>query len=204
MTAREDILSAIRARLVKNSPRPSPYRRPQNAEDIVTLFMAQATRSAAEVRRLTHSHEVPGAVAEILRARNMKAAVHMPKSAIELRSLPWEFTLGLVTEESPPGPDDAAVSLAPLGIAETGTLAFPSKYEAPASWHFRPGLEIAVIRAKSILPDLESAVARVKREGRWPSTLNLVTGPSRTGDIEQTLELGAHGPKAVVVLVVGE
>jgi len=44
-------------------------------------------------------------------------------------------------------------------------------------------------------------LVQVKRRG-WPATLNFVTGPSRTGDIEQTLELGAHGPKALAILIV--
>ena len=43
---------------------------------------------------------------------------------------------------------------------------------------------------------------RSRRRAALPSTINLVTGPSRTGDIEQTMELGAHGPKALAVLVV--
>ena len=62
--------------------------------------------------------------------------------------------------------------------------------------------EIAVIATDSILPDLESVLAQIKSGGELPSTINLVTGPSRTGDIEQTLELGAHGPKELVILIV--
>lgn len=203
MSAREDILSAIRGRRVKNAPRPPLYTRPAPAEDPVTHFMAQATRAAAEVRRLGRFRDVPGAIADVLRARNMKAAVHLPANSPLLNLLPWDDTPGLVRENTLPGPDDAAVALAPFGIAETGTLAYSAKPDMPASWHFRPGLEIAVIRKVSILPDFESVLARAKAEG-WPSTINLVTGPSRTGDIEQTLELGAHGPKALVVLVVEE
>ena len=101
-----------------------------------------------------------------------------------------------------PGPDDAAVAIAPFGIAETGTLIYPASATRPASWHFRAGLEIAIIAANSIEPDLETVLARIKAGGALPSTLNLVTGPSRTGDIEQTLELGAHGPKELVILIV--
>ena len=59
-----------------------------------------------------------------------------------------------------------------------------------------------MLRADSILPHLEEVLAKVKTRGDFPSTINLVTGPSRTGDIEQTLELGAHGPKALAILIV--
>jgi L-lactate dehydrogenase complex protein LldG len=203
MTARDAILSTIRAQRVKNASRPPLYRRPPSNDDAVTHFVAQATRAATEVRRLARLQDVPAAIADALRSRNMKAAVHLPENS-PLVSLAWNLAPGLTREVSPPGPDDAAVALAPYGIAETGTLAYPSRRDAPASWHFRPGLEIAVIRKSDILADFETVLARVKIDGAWPSTLNLVTGPSRTGDIEQTLELGAHGPKALVVLVVEE
>jgi L-lactate dehydrogenase complex protein LldG len=206
MSARDAILSAIRAQRVKNEPRPAPYRKPASAaaDDGATLFSAQATRAAAEVRRLGNMREVPGAIADILRGRNMEARVHLPDMSPLQQALPWDVAPGLARAHTPPGPDDAAVSLAPFGIAETGTLVFASKTDSPPSWHFRPGFEIAIVRANTVLPDFEAVLARVKAEGVWPSTINLVTGPSRTGDIEQTLELGAHGPKAVVVLVVDE
>ncbi|HTW32973.1 MAG TPA: LUD domain-containing protein [Rhizomicrobium sp.] len=204
MSARDAILSAVRAQRLKNAPRPVLYKRPPSNDDAVTHFVAQATRAATEVRRLTRMQDVPAAVADALRARNMKAAVHVPENSPLKRALAWDLAPGLSQEFAPPGPDDAAVTLAPYGIAETGTLAYLARRDAPASWHFRPGLEIAVIRKSAILADFEAVLARVKEDGAWPSTLNLVTGPSRTGDIEQTLELGAHGPKALVVLVVEE
>jgi len=203
LTARDAILSAIRAQRVKNAPRPALYKRPEWNDDAVTHFTAQATRAATEVRRLARMQDVPAAIADALRSRNMKASVHLPENS-PLQSLLWDMAPGLTREFAPPGPDDAAVTLAPYGIAETGTLAYPARRDAPASWHFRPGLEIAILRKSSILADFEAVLSRVKSDGAWPSTLNLVTGPSRTGDIEQTLELGAHGPKALVVLVVEE
>ena len=57
------------------------------------------------------------------------------------------------------------------------------------------------MRADSILAHMEDVIGRLKLAG-LPSTLNFVTGPSRTGDIEQTLELGAHGPKALAILII--
>jgi len=60
-----------------------------------------------------------------------------------------------------------------------------------------------VLKASDIVPQMETVIARVKAKG-LPHTLNFVTGPSRTGDIEQTLELGAHGPKALAILIVQE
>ena len=90
---------------------------------------------------------------------------------------------------------------APLAIAETGTLVQSARYASPASWHFRPGFEIAILRASDIVAHFEDAISKLKAH-TLPATVNLITGPSRTGDIEQTLELGAHGPKALAVLII--
>jgi len=196
MSARDDILGAIRSCRRSAAVRPAAYDPPANGGDAVERFSALATRAAAEVRVLDSEADIPAAVAEVLRARNMPARVHVPDGST-LKGADWT----VACEPTPPGPDDAAVTRAPFGIAETGTLAYPSARAEPASWHFRPGLEIAVLKADDILPHMENVLARVKANG-MPATLNFVTGPSRTGDIEQTLELGAHGPKALAILVV--
>ena len=200
MSARDDILGAIRARPASAAVRPAAYDPPANDGDAIERFSQLATRAAAEVRVLDSEADIPGAVAEILRARNLPAEIHLPPGAA-LGDLEWQRASGLTLKTSPPGPDDAAVTRAPFGIAETGTLAYPSAKAEPASWHFRPGLEIAVLKAGDILPHMETVLARVKAKG-MPATLNFVTGPSRTGDIEQTLELGAHGPKVLAILIV--
>jgi L-lactate dehydrogenase complex protein LldG len=196
MSAREEILCAIRARRLTSAKRPGPYIAPDPGGDLVERFAAQARSANADVRVLDGAADVPAAIAHVLRARNLPAVVHLAPDS-PLAKLTWSGVPGLTVERRAPGSDDAAIAGADYAIAETGTLAYLAGIGAPASWHFRPGLEIAVVRAAAILPHLENVLAR----GALPHTLNLVTGPSRTGDIEQTLELGAHGPKALVVLI---
>lgn len=147
---------------------------------------------------LNSASDIASAVADLLRAKNLPAEIHIAPDA-------QPMDIGALTmKRTPPGPDDTALTTAPLAIAETGTLTYPATMENPASWHFRAGFEIAVLRASDILPHMEKALARVKGKGALPHTINFVTGPSRTGDIEQTLELGAHGPKALAILIVRE
>jgi L-lactate dehydrogenase complex protein LldG len=203
MSARDEIFDAIRTRRVRTAPRPAPYKLPEPADDAVAQFVKRAVAVNTEILHLPSMADVPAAVADVLRGKNMPAIIHLPPASPGTE-LPWQSTPGLTLANAPPGPDDAALAAAPFAIAETGTLAYTAAPDAPASWHFRAGLEIAVLRAGNILPNLEAVLARVKAQGAFPRTLNLVTGPSRTGDIEQTLELGAHGPKALVVLIVDE
>jgi L-lactate dehydrogenase complex protein LldG len=190
MSSRDTILATIRARKVRDAKHPPAYVAPA-LSGLVARFAAEAASEHAEVRLLESEADIPGAIADILRARNLPAVIHAPDGAA---------CGALTVETSPPGPDDAALARADFAIAETGTLAYLASDTAPASWHYRAGLEIAIVRAETIVPHLENVLARAR--AALPHTLNLVTGPSRTGDIEQTLELGAHGPKALAILVV--
>jgi L-lactate dehydrogenase complex protein LldG len=199
MSARDDILRSIRLRKPASLARPPAYARAMQ-DDLVERFAACASAANATVRVLESADEVPGRISELLRARNLAAAVHLPPDS-ELEKLDWKDRVSV--SHAPPGPDDTAVSLAPFGIAETGTLAFSSGAGRPASWHFRAGFEIAILHSNGVVADIEAVMRELRKSG-WPATLNLVTGPSRTADIEQTLELGAHGPKALAILLIRE
>jgi len=196
MTARDEILEAIRSRRLAQAPKPEIYRAPATEGDLVAAFAKKLSAQYADVRMLDSMAEVPGAIADILRGRNMAAVIHIPPDS-ELSALDLP---NVEIKREPPGPFDAAVTVAPFAIAETGTLAYVAGKGAPASWHYRPVLEIAILRASSVVAEFDDVLAALPNG--LPSTLNLVSGPSRTGDIEQTMELGAHGPKALAVLVV--
>jgi L-lactate dehydrogenase complex protein LldG len=94
-------------------------------------------------------------------------------------------------------------------VAETGTLFFPSDPVRPATLNLLPDTEIVLLRTSAIVGAYEEAWDRLRAERRDPMTggwmprnLMLVTGPSRSADIEQTLELGAHGPRRLHILLV--
>jgi L-lactate dehydrogenase complex protein LldG len=195
VSARDDIFASIRVRTRLATPKPEPYRAPAVTSDLVASFVAKAEAVNTEVRILEREDEIPTAIAEILRAHNLAARVHLPPDS-DVSGLE-----ALTVLRDPPGPDDTAVTHAPLAIAETGTLVQPARKSSPASWHFRPGFEIAILKASDIVAHFEHALAKLKAS-ELPPTINLITGPSRTGDIEQTLELGAHGPKALAVLII--
>lgn len=195
MRARDDILGSIRARTRAPVPEPSPYRAQPVITDLVASFVAKAEAVSSEIRILEREDEVSAAIAEILRAHNLAARVHLPPNS-DITGLD-----ALTVLHDPPGPDDTAVTRVPLAIAETGTLVQPARAASPASWHFRPGFEIAILKASDIVAHFEDALQKLKSQA-LPPTINLITGPSRTGDIEQTLELGAHGPKALAILII--
>ncbi len=199
MNAREEILDAIRARRRGAAPLPESYHAPEVSGNLTAAFAEKAKGAFAEVKTLHNASEIPAAIADLLRARNLSAKVHLPANSA-LNDLAWDKNLTL--ERTPPSGEDTALATAPFAIAETGTLVYAAGEASPASWHFRPGLEIAVLKESAILAHFEDVLARMKQHGALACTVNLVTGPSRTGDIEQTMELGAHGPKALAILIV--
>ena len=161
--------------------------------------------SIATVERVNGTNAVPGAVAAYLRSKNLAPRLRMGTDR-RLRSMPWMNERSLQVRHGPSdGSDEVAVSHAFAGIAETGTLALLSGKDNPTTLNFLPEHHIVVIDAEDVAGDLESVMSAVRTrfgKGEMPRTLNFITGPSRSGDIEQTMLLGAHGPRALHVILV--
>jgi L-lactate dehydrogenase complex protein LldG len=94
---------------------------------------------------------------------------------------------------------DAGVSEASWGIAETGSVVLEASVDEPRSRSLLPWVHVSVLREDRVVADLDELLARVR--GELPSALAIVTGPSRTADIEQTLMVGVHGPGEVHVVL---
>jgi L-lactate dehydrogenase complex protein LldG len=91
------------------------------------------------------------------------------------------------------------------GVAETGTLVLASGPDNPVTLTFVPDTHVVVVEAQTIVGSYEEAVMRLLRElGQLPRTLNLVSAPSRTGDIGGKIVMGAHGPRRLAVVLVGQ
>jgi L-lactate dehydrogenase complex protein LldG len=171
----------------------------------IALFSEMAEKVSATVHRVRGRDKVPAAVTDYLRSKNLPAAVRMGSDA-RLAAMPWQKQRALeVRRGASDGDDEVAVSHAIGGIAETGTLVLHSGDDNPTTLNFLPDHHIVVIDAKDVAGDMETVIETVRRrfgKGRMPRTLNFVTGPSRSGDIEQKLLLGAHGPRALHIVVV--
>ena len=167
----------------------------------VERFIAKAEAVHCAVSRLPSMHALPRAVAAELRGRNLPAAIRLGREP-EFASLDWgslDATVGTARMEEP-----ATLSRAAFGVAETGTLAFLSGPENPVTLTFAGDHQFVALRERDVLLHFEDVWAEMRRARLDPRTVNFVTGPSRSADIEQTMELGAHGPVAVQIYLVGE
>ncbi len=199
MSSGRDIVLQSLAGRGRSQPPPKFTLPPWSAE-LRGSFIAKARASAAQVHEIAQLTDAPEKIVEVLRALGAAPELHLP-AASPLNEI-LRPGIGLTVLPEPPGGDQPALSAADYGIAETGTVVFLSGARSPSSWHFRPGREFVLLESRMILPRFEDVIARIPPE-RAPATINLVTGPSRTADIEQTIEMGAHGPREVHILLAG-
>jgi len=197
---------AVRHRLDATPRNVVPARGALPPAERVDLFCRKAGEVFASVVRLARPDGIPSAVADYLRSRNLPQAVRRGDDP-RLATLPWEREAQLtVSTGASAGADLVGVSHADAGVAETGTLMLTSGPDNPTTLNFLPDHHIVVVDASTVSGDYETVWADLRRRfgaGAMPRTVNLVTGPSRSADIEETLLLGAHGPRSLHILVVG-
>jgi L-lactate dehydrogenase complex protein LldG len=95
---------------------------------------------------------------------------------------------------------DAGVSEAIYGLADTGSVVLAASPEEPRANSLLPDVHVTLLREESILPGLDELFAALGPD--LPSALAIVTGPSRSADIEQKLAVGVHGPREVHVVLI--
>jgi L-lactate dehydrogenase complex protein LldG len=101
---------------------------------------------------------------------------------------------------APPEIDDAGVSEAIYGLADTGSVVLAASPEEPRARSLLPAVHVSILREERVLPGLAELFEALG--GELPSALAIVTGPSRSADIEQQLVVGVHGPGEVHVVLV--
>jgi L-lactate dehydrogenase complex protein LldG len=207
-TASPQTQAEIEARLADPPRGPVPARGQLAPRARLELFVAMAKEAACTVVRVADVATVPAAVADYLARENLPAKLRVaPDPAVA--DLPWSTRplLEISTGRSD-GSDEVSLTPALAAIAETGTLMLTSGAARPTTLNFLPETHIVMLRADQVVGGLEEAWAKLREHygrGVMPRTVNLVTGPSRSADIEQTLQMGAHGPRRLhIILVDGE
>ena len=214
--SRADILGRIRQRLGRTAENAASGRaaveavlarraqgpRPPAAEDLLARFVARAEAMSTTGEIVPSLDAVPAAIARYLVGQNLpRAAVAWP----QLAGLDWAGAGLRVEGRAAEGADLVGITGVFCAVAETGSLVVLSGAETPASASLLPETHIAVVPASRIVPGMEEAWALLREEcGALPRAVNFISGPSRTGDIEQTLVLGAHGPYRVHIVVIRE
>ena len=173
----------------------------------LALFKSMVLAAAATLDHLPSTEAVPGAIADYLRARNLPPTILRGADA-RLAALPWDNAPSLDVWIGPSdGRQLAGLSHAFAGVAESGTVVMLSGPDNPSTVNLLPDHHLVVVQAEDVAGDYEAVWSRLRAKfgaGIMPRTVNWITGPSRSADIEQTLLLGAHGPRSLHILLVGE
>jgi L-lactate dehydrogenase complex protein LldG len=214
-TARDRILARLRSAPRDEAPRPAPEPPAPPAEPREALARLKRLLEAmrAEVRTVTEAGWVE-ALAEALRARGCASLLYAPETPVG-RAVAAAWAAGgdglpeLVPYAAPVEElkeriftVDAAVTAAEGAVADTGALVLRPSAAEPRLMSLVPPVHVAVLRADTV----HASLAEAMRAGRWsedmPTNLVLVSGPSKTADIELVLAFGVHGPKELIVLIV--
>lgn len=192
---------AVAARLAEHPAGPEPRQGTTQGAARLTQFMTKLAAVSATVGRVSALSELPRALAHELRNRNLPAAIRFGGDPI-FDGLDW----GTISTSQGPGrlEEPATLSRAAFGLAETGTLVMASGPDNPVTLTFLGETHLVLLRTSDLCGGFGDFWAAWRKRGLDPRTINMVTGPSRSADIGQVLQLGAHGPVALHVFLLDD
>jgi L-lactate dehydrogenase complex protein LldG len=227
MTEREKILGRVREALKTKAPQPatpdeiSELPQPPGAgarrwlpvvgdsfKDWVELFARNAADLKAEFLLVSSSEEMRQALLQLREAEGWKR-VASHSGLLPDAICPVLGGLEMVHTDKPYGiyelsKCDAGITECDALIAQTGSVVLTSRRGGGRAVSVLPPHHVVLARRDQLVPDLPTAFELLKMEygNNYPSMISFITGPSRTGDIERILVLGAHGPKKLTILCV--
>ncbi len=182
-------------------------------DGLARQLVGKLGEAACSVDEVASLEEVPGRIAAWLQRENLPARLVQAPALAE--GLDWSKAPTMeVKTGTADGSEDTSVTPVFAAVAETGTLVLVSEAPTPTGLNFLPENHIAVVRRSQVVGPLEDAWSKLRAArieagaaaagAGMPRTVNLITGPSRTGDIEQRIQMGAHGPRRLHVIVVDD
>ena len=182
---------------------------PHLQADPIAQFIERAIHMESTVERIAVREEIPVAVARYLDALELPEAIAEQKSHRgvcwpEFADLDWKAAALDIEARPTQGHDRLGITGCLCAVAETGTLVLVPGPQMHTATALLPDTHVVLLRTADIVATMEDAFARVRAAKRgFPRSVNFISGPSRTGDIEQTIVLGAHGPYRVHILLLG-
>ena len=198
--------AAVARRLERHPRSTIPAQALLSPAGCVSQLAEMLTKQAVEVARVATPEDAVHAIASYLSSNNLPPRLRIGAD-LRLAALPWKaaWDISRVYGRAEPS-DKACLSRAIVAAAETGTLFLVSGADNPTTLNFLPEFHMVLVKASDIVGSYEEAWDRLRKiygERTLPRTVNMISGPSRTADIEQTIVRGAHGPRRLYVLIQG-
>lgn len=179
-----------------------PARGPQPAwqEKLIERFTKKVQESVASLEPVKTVQAIAEATSTYVSANGLDNKLLCGSNEL-IKSLEWPDTIS-VEYRSATIEDKVVLVEAFAGIAETGSIVMCSGASTPVSLNFLPDHFLCVISAERIVKNIEDLWQKIRDEQIiMPRAINIITGPSRTADVEQIIQLGAHGPRKVHLLL---
>lgn len=190
---------AVRVRLGS----PGRHTRPFVGEDLVDRAVRLMEEVLMDVVRLQTRADVPEAMRDWLAGHGQDGAVTVAPALRDI-DFPADYPLA-VRRGAADGVESTSLTPCIAAVAETGSVVFASTADTPATLNFLPENHVVVLHEGQIVAHVDDVFPQLRSMATggtpMPRAVNFVTGPSRTADVEQTLEIGAHGPKRMLVLL---
>ncbi|MEK8015709.1 MAG: LUD domain-containing protein [Candidatus Parabeggiatoa sp.] len=186
-------LQSLEARLAHHPVHEQPVLK----QALIPQFIQQLEKVAGTFETIPNIKDIPFVVLDFLQQQQLPEKLVVDS---RLKTLPWPNKLQLAYRAAQ-ADDVVSVSCAFAGIAETGSLVLLSSLASPTTLNFLPDNHIVILYKDNLVAFMEEVWTRLRAQP-IPRTVNIITGPSRTADIEQTIQLGAHGPRRLHVVLV--
>ncbi len=195
----ETVASTLQARL----SRPKRNIQPAIGADPVAHFIEKLQSVSGRITRVASIDKVADVVAGHLQSFELGDAIVVAPDP-SLDGIPWSNRLS-VERRASAGADLVTVTGAYAAVAETGSVVLLSSAESPTTLNFLPDDHLVMVRESQIVAHIDDVWTRMRKDKRaMPRTVNFITGPSKTADVEQTIQEGAHGPRRLHVILVAD
>ena len=189
-----------RAELEQRMEQVPPLIRPKLRGDLFAHFREKLAQGGGTFEQCDTLDEAPAAISSYLQTKGVVGKIRV---APALQDAAWGEGLE-VSYGNTRG--DHLVSVTPVfcAVAETGSVVLLSSDKSPTSLNFLPDVHIAIVDKDQLVSHIEDVWLKLRTLGKIPRTVNFITGPSKTADVEQTLQIGAHGPRDLHVILVAK
>jgi len=198
---------------------PAPHAQPETrsgAGDLISRFVRELELVSGHATLANSEGEAAGQLAALARAENVHSVAIGRGITVDLDAFVPPLSqagIEIVRADQVADGDRAAIreriarwdlglAEADYGIASTATLAVAADASRPGALTLLPPLSVVILRAERIVPDLAALFAKLGPQAVAERRLTLITGPSRTADIEKRIVMGVHGPRALHVTLI--
>ncbi len=174
--------------------------RPALTGSLIESFEQKLALGGGSLEKIDKPDEASAVISRYLQARGLTTNIRV---APKLQEMSWGGELH-VSFGNTRGEHLVSVTPAFCAVAETGSVVLLSSDHSPTTLNFLPDVHIVVISKDQLVSHIEDVWMKLRVLGEIPRSVNFITGPSKTADVEQTLQIGAHGPRDLHVILISE